>query len=45
MTIENFWAEVSLWESPRLRLIPHPLYDPSEFGSLSDLHMIGRREG
>lgn len=44
-TIRNFWASVELWESDRLTLLPHPLYDPSEFSCLADLHFIGRREG
>ena len=26
----NFWAEVTIRESTRLRLIPHPLNDPNE---------------
>jgi glucuronokinase len=44
-TIKNFWASVELWESERLQLLPHPLYDPSSFSGLADLHFIGRREG
>lgn len=45
LTINNFWASVELWESDQLRLLPHPLYDPSSFSGLADLHFIGRREG
>ena len=45
MTIENFWCEITLEASERLRLIPNPLFDPSDFGSLSDLAQIGKREG
>lgn len=45
VTIQNFWASVELWESERLRLLPHPLYDPNSFSGLADLHFIGRREG
>jgi len=45
VTIRNFWASVELWESEQLTLLPHPLYDPSSFSGLSDLHFIGRREG
>jgi glucuronokinase len=44
-TVKNFWASVELWESEHLRLLPHPLYDPSTFSGLEDLHFIGRREG
>merc|ERR1719215_2448983 len=45
VTVRNFWASVELWESDQLRLLPHPLYDPSSFSGLADLHFIGRREG
>lgn len=45
LSISNFWAEVSLVESEKLTLIPHPLNDPTEFGSLIDLHGISRKEG
>jgi len=44
-TIKNFWASVELWESERLQLLPHPLFDMSSFSGLQDLHFIGRREG
>ena len=33
-------CQVSLCESERLVLQPHPLNDPTEFGSLADLHGI-----
>ncbi|XP_028826558.1 glucuronokinase with putative uridyl pyrophosphorylase isoform X2 [Denticeps clupeoides] len=45
MTISNFWAEVTLIESQMLVLLPHPLNDPTEFGSLQDLYRISRTEG
>ncbi|XP_067220573.1 glucuronokinase with putative uridyl pyrophosphorylase isoform X2 [Chanodichthys erythropterus] len=45
MTIANFWAEVTLMESQALVLLPHPLNDPTEFGSLQDLFRISRKEG
>uniref|UniRef100_A0A3B5L6P8 GHMP kinase C-terminal domain-containing protein n=1 Tax=Xiphophorus couchianus TaxID=32473 RepID=A0A3B5L6P8_9TELE len=46
MTISNFWAEVTLVESQTLVTgLPHPLNDPTEFGSLQDLFCISRREG
>ncbi|XP_064158531.1 glucuronokinase with putative uridyl pyrophosphorylase [Anguilla rostrata] len=45
MTISNFWAEVTLTQSQSLVLLPHPLNDPTEFGSLQDLFSISRREG
>ena len=45
LSIRNFWAEVSIQESDRLVLSPHPLNDPTEFGSLADLYGISSREG
>ena len=45
LTIANFWASATIAPSERLALIPHPLFDPCDFGSLSDLHFISRREG
>ncbi|XP_063063495.1 glucuronokinase with putative uridyl pyrophosphorylase [Engraulis encrasicolus] len=45
MSISNFWAEVTLVESQSLVLLPHPLNDPTEFGSLQDLYHISRKEG
>ncbi|XP_077398082.1 glucuronokinase with putative uridyl pyrophosphorylase isoform X2 [Festucalex cinctus] len=45
MTITNFWAEVTLVKSQTLVLVPHPLNDPTEFGSLQDLFSISRKEG
>ncbi|XP_051895896.1 glucuronokinase with putative uridyl pyrophosphorylase isoform X2 [Pristis pectinata] len=45
MTISNFWADVTIYESKKVVLIPHPLNDPTQFGSLQDLHGISRKEG
>lgn len=45
LTIKNYWAEVKLRASNRIRIVPHPLYDPMEFASLSSLHDIAKREG
>ena len=45
ITVSNFWAEVHLSASDRIILHPHPLYDPSEFGSLSDLYKVCKKEG
>ncbi len=44
-TIKNFRAQVWLVESPRLSLRPHPLFDPTEFDGLGDLHSIVLQEG
>ena len=45
LSIRNFWAEVSISESTKLSLIPHPICDPTEFGSLADLYGISEKEG
>ena len=45
LSIKNFWAEVTICESARLILTPHPLNDPTEFGSLADLHDSYGRDG
>lgn len=45
LTISNFWASATVAPSDRLTLIPHPLFDPCDFGSLGDLGFISRREG
>ncbi|XP_029699838.1 glucuronokinase with putative uridyl pyrophosphorylase [Takifugu rubripes] len=45
MSVSNFWAEVTLVESATLVLVPHPLNDPTAFGSLQDLFCISRKEG
>jgi glucuronokinase len=43
--ITNFRAEVTLWESPTLQIIPHRIYDPTEFSSLKDLYEVAIRDG
>ena len=45
LSIKNFWADVTIQESESLVLIPHPLNDPTTFGSLQDLHGISLKEG
>ena len=45
LSIGNFWAEVRLWPSDTLRILPHPLYDPMEFGNLADVAAIVKHEG
>ena len=45
LSIQNFWAEVTIFESERLILTPHLLNDPTEFGSLADLHDSYGRDG
>lgn len=43
--IRNFSAEVTLWESPELHLLPHRVYDSTTFPGLSDLVEQVRVEG
>ena len=45
MTMPSHQADVSCEPSETLRLIAHPLYDPTNFASLTDLFDISRREG
>ena len=45
LTMANFWASATIAPSDRLALLPHPLFDPCDFGSLADLQFISRREG
>ena len=44
LSVRNFWAEVRLWPSARLAILPHPLYDPCSFGGLADLHAVTSKE-
>ena len=43
--IRNFWAEVTLWESPTLQIIPHKDFDPMEFSNLGKLYETATRDG
>jgi len=43
--IRNFAAEVTLWESPELQLLPHRVYDSTTFGNLYELVEQVRVEG
>jgi glucuronokinase len=43
--ISNHRASVTLWESPRLQIIPHPVYDPFLFDNLRHLHEIACVDG
>ena len=45
LSIRNFWAQARIVESRTLRLVPHPLNDPNEFGSMADLRAISCKEG
>jgi glucuronokinase len=43
--IRNFAADVTLWESPELQLLPHRVYDSTTFRNLPDLVEQLRVEG
>ena len=43
--IMNFSAEVTLWESPTLCVLPNPVHDPTEFHSLEMLDEVATRDG
>jgi len=43
--IHNFHARITLTESPRLKIVPHEVFDPTEFPSLRDLELISNRDG
>jgi glucuronokinase len=43
--IRNFWAEVTLWESPTLQIVPHKEHDPLEFSNFGRLYEIATRDG
>lgn len=43
--IRNFWAEVTLWESPTLQIIPHKEFDSMEFSNLGELYEIATHDG
>ncbi len=43
--ISDFSASVLLWESPKLDIIPHPLFDPMTFSSLEDLSATASLDG
>ena len=44
-TIANFSARVTLWESPTLHIVPHPVHDPAEFPSLDVLRDTAIQNG
>ena len=43
--ITNFYAKVTLVESPRLRIEPHRMFDPTDFASLRELKSVSSRDG
>ena len=45
IAITNFSAQVVLRESPRLQVVLHDFYDPTEFDSLDDLRLTANRDG
>lgn len=45
VAIRNFGAQVTLWESPTVQIVPHPVHDPLEFDSLESLESVAVRDG
>jgi glucuronokinase len=43
--IPNYSAEVTLWESPQLEIVPSPTHDPTRFESLGALWRTASRDG
>ena len=43
--INNFWAEVTLWESPNLQIQLNSTCDPTEFRSFDQLHHVTTQNG
>lgn len=43
--IRNFWAEVILWESPTLQIVPHKEFDLMEFPNLGTLCETANKDG
>jgi glucuronokinase len=44
-SIRNFAAEVTLWESPTLQILPNRVHDATEFDSLHSLAETAERDG
>ncbi|GIX05610.1 MAG: hypothetical protein KatS3mg115_0013 [Candidatus Poribacteria bacterium] len=44
-TVTDFRAEVTLWESPEITIVPHPIHDPLSFSSLEEVARRVRQEG
>jgi len=43
--ISDFAAQATLWESPHVQIMPHPLHDPFMFRSLQQLHDTAEQDG
>lgn len=43
--VRDFWASATIWESPRLHIVPHPVFDPFVFTSLRDLRNVACEDG
>jgi glucuronokinase len=43
--IRNFYAQVVLIESQRIKIVPHSIHDATEFSSLAELEEISIRDG
>lgn len=43
--IRDFSAKVTLWESPKLHIVPNASHDPTEFSSMDELSIVAKRDG
>jgi glucuronokinase len=43
--VTNFYAKATLTESQRLSIVPHTIFDSTEFSSLRDLEVTSNRDG
>jgi len=43
--IRNFYAQVVLMESLRIKIVPHSIHDPTEFSNLAELEETSNRDG
>jgi len=43
--LEDFYASMTLWESPSLEIIPHPQFDPFRFDSIDHLARVAEDDG
>ena len=43
--ITNFYAKLALTENELMKIVPHQLFDPTEFSNLKELEVVSNRDG
>lgn len=43
--LSDYYASMTLWESPKLEIIPHPAFDPFSFDTIHSLARIAEDDG